>query len=186
MPKRQSPQKNPQSKVDRCLAKLSSADLEKWTELCRFNANYVELKNFLEEKGHSVSCQNISNWWISNRTRGERAKTINTIAEQYQGTNHEAAADMAIAFLVNFVNELWTGKEDLAYLNAEARAAALGQALRDLAAAATRSSKEQQRKSKQDLIQLGKIEMAEKLLEVFKDTAYEGILKNATETILTE
>lgn len=168
------------------MAQLNPKELEKWGELCRFNSTYSDLKNFLAEKGHDVSCQNISNWWISNRVRGEKAIAINNLIEQYQGTNHEAATDMAITFLINFINKLWENEQDLACLNPETRAAALGQALRDLAAAATRSGKEQRQKSKEDLIQLGKLEMAEKLLEAFKDTAFIDTLRNATETILTE
>jgi hypothetical protein len=179
-------QKNPQSKVDRALAKLSEDDLKTWSELIRFNTNYTQLKDWLAERGHgNITPQNLSNWWSSNRPKGEAALISNAIAENHLGINADAASEMGISLMVVLANRLWQEtREDIDELATETRMENLTQILKELSSAASRHGKTMRAQTRANLVELGKLEMAEKLLATFKETSFAAALEIGIDEIM--
>ncbi len=170
--------KNPQSKVDKALAKLSDEQMQKFNNLCKFNANYTTLSHFLEECGHKVSVGNLSTWWINNRPRGKEAIAINSLSEIYAGTEPHNLLEMSAGISAKLVAKL----HDLLILEIEKTSASsklsnIVELLKELRQASTEMQTLKAAGDTKQLTQAGAFQLAENLRKIFKNTPFEQALE---------
>jgi hypothetical protein len=175
--------KRPQSKVDRALSSLSPEDKEEWEKLLDCNANYSQLARWLKEKGHDVSGQNLSVWYISNRPRGEDAIIVNQLTAKYDGVKPEQALQLSIGITTQLItaiyNELETGKLQVTDFQ---RLTAIASLIRELNLSSRNMQKLEFDKDTENLVKLGSLEMAEVLREIFKESAFIDALEEGIES----
>lgn len=189
MTKRANKQKSPQGKVDKALAKLSETDLLEWNRLVKFNANYPDLRAWLLARGHIVNDMNLSNWWISNRPRGEHAKTLNAIAERYEGVEAQSVMAMSIgitADLVQVIHEQLINSEQISLVKPTEKLQFVTNLLKELHTASGSLHKIKTVDEKENLIKSGAFTMAEELRKLFKDSPFAEALEEGIESVLIQ
>lgn len=189
MTKRANKQKSPQGKVDKALAKLNEADLLEWNRLVKFNANYPDLRAWLLARGHIVNDMNLSNWWISNRPRGEHAKTLNAIAERYEGVEAVGVMAMSIgitADLVQVIHEQLINSEQISLVKPTEKLQFVTNLLKELHTASGNLHKIKTVDEKENLIKSGAFTMAEELRKLFKDSPFAEALEEGIESVLIQ
>ena len=180
--------KNPQSKVDKHLSKLTEEDLAEWNQLCRFNPNYSELQKFLEEKGgKGINIQNLSNWWISNKPRGKEAIIINSLSEKYRGTDPTGLLEMSAGICASLIEELQSLLADeLAMTSPSSKLTNLVELIKELRQSSSELHNVKSTKHTNQLIMAGALEMADLLTKIFKETPFAEALDSGIKAALEQ
>lgn len=181
--------KNPQSKVDKALSKLSEKDLREWRELVKFNSSYPELRDWLNARGNSINNQNLSQWWISNRPRGEKAVTMNAIAEKYEGIEAQTIMAMSVgltADLVQILHEHLISGEEINRVCSTVKLQQITNLIKELHTSSGNYTKLKNQSEKENLIKSGAIAMAEELRKVFINSPFADALSEGIESVLIQ
>lgn len=183
-----SPIKHPQSLVNKALSSLSENDLDEWSKLVRFNANYPDLQQWLAERGHQVSIQNLSTWWASNRPRGKEAIAINTLSEAYLGTDANGLLQMSAGISANLIDNLsqLLTDEYLESATIESKLTCTVSLLRELRQASAELHKLETVGDRNALLMAGAFQIAEELRTIFKGSPFERALDTGIHAALTK
>ena len=179
--------KHPQSKVDKAIASLNTTELQEWQQLIRFNTNYPDLQQWLGERGHQVSVQNLSTWWAANRPRGKSAIAVNILSESYLGTDGAGLLQMSAAIAARLVDQLRELLEsDLESASIESKLTSIVNLLRELRQASAELQKMEVVGDRQALFMAGAFEISEQLRIIFKGSPFEQALETGIQAALTK
>lgn len=180
-------QKRPQTKVDKILGKLSENQLKQFKELCKFNANYSTLKQYLKSCGYEVSTQNLSTWWIANKPRGKEAVLINALSEMYTGTEPKPLLQMSAGICAKLADKLNQLLEtEIESTTPSSKLSNLVEILKELRQASSDLHNLKVEENTEDLIYSGALELSEKLKNIFKDTPFETALETGIKAGLAQ
>lgn len=99
--------KKTQNQIDKILFNLEESDANYFFKMCRFNANYCELQEWLLKKsGEKVPLSRISNWFKYNRPTGTQAIILNEIMEQYENINPHSLLNISAGITANLIVRL--------------------------------------------------------------------------------
>ena len=173
--------KNPQSKIDRALNKMSDAENQEFRQMIRSNTNYQFLERWFENLGYKISQQNLSDWWRKNRPLGAEARMVNALTETYLGIDSEKLLHMGAAIAaksLNLIEESLT-ESPLSGMSEEVRAQTMVQLLKELRQTSTVIKEAETNQSQKALILLGAQYVETELLETFKDSPFLEALATA-------
>ncbi len=98
--------KTPQTNTDRAIAGLSEDDRAELTRLCESYANATEIHRFLVERCPGLSYGSVLNWYSREYPPGERARTYNSLLQEFRGINPVSAHAAALAHVVRLTDEI--------------------------------------------------------------------------------
>lgn len=182
-------QKHPPSHVDKVIAKLSDEKLKEWNKLCKFNATYRELAEFIyDELGEVVSAMSLSRWWRMNRPRGKQAVSINALAEHWAGSDPQIMLEFSAGVCAKIVENLYylLDSESLESSSVGSRLANITELLKELRQASHALKESENKKDEEQIKMAGAYEMAKILRDNFKGTPFEEALETGIEAGLQQ
>jgi hypothetical protein len=183
------PKKHPPSQVDKAIKKLTPEQLEEWNKLCKFNATYRELAEFLNtELGETVSAMSLSRWWRLNRPRGQQAVSINALAEHWGGTDPQIMLEFSAGVCAKIDENLYylLDSETLEAASVGSRLANITELLKELRQASHALKETETRDDQEQIRMAGAYEMAKLLTDNFKGTPFEEALDTGIQAALQE
>lgn len=173
--------------VSQFLATLSPEDSADWKIFLKPRPTAIAMYHWLESRGYTNSYRAVAVWRGKNILTGKQAAAIHEMAAAYEGLDPEQCLIMVTSLATTFVRECLNAIQEsnaigvLAAENPEKLLQLLPSLLRESRAASSQLHRLKRREEDRNLILCGANAMAEKLRQIFKDTAMESALATGIE-----
>jgi hypothetical protein len=181
-PKRQSKAK--QYRVDEIRLEMSKSAPEQLAEferLCKYKASIRTLWSYLNEHGYNVHQSSVWQWWHATFPIGEQAKQINALTLEFGGLDTDSLLQATLAQAVLTFNQIRDRLKEVGVSEVRPTAllGTLPAMMREIRSLTEQINNREYVTDARELELAGAYTVLAELELTFKDTAFEGPLKDA-------
>lgn len=170
--------KTPQHIIDKLLCDMKDEDRKYFFKMCQFNANYADLKNYLEEKtDYEIDITTIARWFKYNRPTGNEAILINKVLDNWEGINPQSLIHLSAGICAKLILEI-ENVLDLENTSNSAKLTNLVELLKELRQISAEINRADNEKDTTEIYKSGIIALADELRIIFKNTPIQTALEH--------
>lgn len=176
--------KSPQNIIDKLLCEMTDNDVKMFFKMCRFNANYTDLQQFLVEKtSYEVDIPAIAKWFKYHKPEGKEAMLINEIIENWEGVNPNTLLHITAGITANLVLKI-SDILEIQETSETTKLVNLIELIKELRQISIELTKISQEKDTAEIYKSGIIALANELKMVFRKTPIESIMQSGISSSL--